>query len=95
MCAEMLSLSCSDQQGSKLETTAVLEDLSPGGSCPSSNVPLTVGRKVDLSAEVCRAEGEVRYCELGEYGYLVGVQFADGQEWSREDWRPQHLLSFG
>ncbi len=89
----MITVSFRDQQEAPVETTALLEDLSPQGACLSLNLPLTVGAWVQLSADGFSAEAEVRYCKLGEYGYLIGIEFAAGQEWCWERWQPGHLLS--
>ena len=35
----------------------------------------------------------VRYCNLGEYGYLVGAEFAGGCGWDKERWQPKHMIS--
>jgi len=95
MCSELISVSFYDQQDSPVATTALLEDLSPRGGCLSLNVPLTVGLRVKLAGDGFSKEAEVRYCELGEYGYLAGIEFAAGHEWRREEWQPRHLLSLG
>ena len=95
MCSEIVNVSFQDQQDTQVATTALLEDLSPQGACLSLDMPLTVGLRVRLETDGFGREAEVRYCELGDYGYLVGVEFAAGEEWHRQEWQPSHLLSLG
>lgn len=35
---------------------------------------------------------EVRYCVFREIGYFVGLAFRPGSKWSKDDYRPMHLL---
>ena len=77
-----------------MRETGLLEDISSGGLCLSMSLPLDPGRAVRLSAAGLDAQAKVRYCELGDYGYLTGVEFAPGYGWDRMSWRPKHLLSF-
>ena len=36
--------------------------------------------------------GKVKYCVFREIGYFLGIEFEAGSRWSRNDFRPQHLL---
>lgn len=92
MCSDFVSVAWQDQQGRRISDVALLEDVSPQGICLSMKLPLGVGRTVHLHTRGFEGEGEVRYCNLGEYGYLVGLEFINGTEWDREKWRPKHLL---
>lgn len=70
----------------------LLEDLSRRGACLSMNSPLALGAPVKLQAAGFKAEACVRYCRLGEYSFVVGLEFLPGFEWAASDWRPKHLL---
>ena len=57
------------------------------------------GTKNHWLVEVSAANGVLAmplglgHTELGDYGYLVGLEFADGYEWDRQKWTPDHLLA--
>ena len=92
MCSDFISLAWADQNGRRLSDTGLLEDVSPGGVCVSMKLPVGVGYTVYLHTRGFEGEAEVRYCNLGEYGYLVGLEFINGTGWDQEKWRPKHLL---
>ena len=87
--SELVEVVFEDQQGNSIRTVALVEDLSEGGLCVSSSLPVSPGRIVRLHAEGLESRGVVRYCELGEYSYLWGLELTPG--W-RGDWRPHHEL---
>ena len=93
MCSEFVEVFFRDQTGMGVTETGLLEDLSRTGLCVSLSVPVTVGEIVSFTCEGFEGSGEVRYCNLGEYGYLLGVRFGDGLEWDERQWKPRHLLS--
>ena len=93
MCSEFVEVFFRDQTGLGVTETGLLEDLSRTGLCVSLAVPVTVGEIVSFTCEGFEGSGEVRYCNLGEYGYLLGVRFGDGLEWDERQWKPRHLLS--
>jgi hypothetical protein len=37
-------------------------------------------------------DGTIKYCAFREIGYYLGVQFAEGQKWTRHKFRPKHML---
>lgn len=92
MCSDLIQISLQDQRGHWVRETGLLEDVSLHGMCISLNIPITVGRLVHLHARGFRGEARVRSCELGDYSYLLGVEFSDGFEWDRKKWKPKHLL---
>jgi len=93
LCSELASVRFEDQTGRPVDLSGLIEDISPGGLCLSLSAPLTPGRTVRVSSEGLDARAEVRYCELGDYSYLVGLRFADGGGWDRSRWRPKHLFT--
>ena len=70
-----------------------LEDLSKEGLCFRLAIPMTVGLEMEFHCDGFSGKAHVCYCNLGEYGYLVGAEFANGCGWDKERWRPKHLIS--
>jgi hypothetical protein len=92
LCADFVQITWNDQVGRPISYVGLLEDVSPGGLGMSLDLPLAVGRAVHLHTKGFEGDALVSYCELGDYGYLVGVEF-QGCSWDREKWKPQHLLT--
>lgn len=92
MCSDFVQVSWLDDRERRISTLGLLEDVSPEGICVSLELPVASGRNVHLHSRGIEGEAEVRYCELGDYGYLIGLEFSDGCSWDREKWRPKHLL---
>ena len=95
LCSELVEVSFTDQTGRRFSQTGLLEDVAQGGACINSSVPVAVGRPVQIRSTDKSSEftARVRYCELKEEGYLLGIQFEEGSEWDRGLWRPAHLTS--
>jgi hypothetical protein len=93
MCSDLVLVRFQDQTGRWVQETALVEDVSQTGLCISLGLPITVRREVEIEAEGFRGKAQVRYCELGEYSYLLGLEFSDGFNWDRQKWRPKHLLT--
>jgi hypothetical protein len=93
MCSDFVHLAWADQQSRRISYVGLLEDVSPDGLCVNLDVPVPVGKTIHLHTKGFQGEAEVRYCELGDYGYQVGVEFVDGCTWDRDKWRPKHLLN--
>ena len=90
-----MEVTFSDQSGRRFSQTGLLEDVAQGGACINSSVPVSTGRPVHIRAKDGATEftARVRYCQMKEEGYLLGIQFEPGSEWNRGDWRPAHLTS--
>lgn len=93
LCADFVQVAWCDQQRLRISSVGVLEDVSPDGLCLNLEHSIPVGVRLHLHTKGFEGEAEVRYCELGDYGYLVGVEFVDGCSWDRDRWRPKHLVS--
>lgn len=91
LCSELVELRFKDQTGRRLAEKVLLEDVSKGGASVSSSLPVARGRQVELVADGFARRARIRFCEIGEDGYLLGLQFDD--EWDREAWQPEHLTS--
>ncbi len=70
---------------------AVLEDISPMGACVQVEESIRLGMPIELTIGENRFSGVVSYSVYRDYGYFVGVRFADDTEWSVETVIPQHL----
>lgn len=89
LCSELIEVSFDDNQGNAVSTVALVEDVSESGLCVSSSLPVSPGRWVRVRAEGLTGGGIVRYCELGDYSYLLGLELEAG--W-RGEWTPRHEL---
>ena len=92
LCSELVQISFRDQRGRRIQETAVLEDLAEKGVRISLSLPLTPGCQVGLQAGVFEANAHVRYCELADSGFAVGLEFADDFRWDEKEWAPEHLF---
>jgi hypothetical protein len=92
LCADLVEVAWEDEEHRARQATAVLEDISSVGACLQFETPVATGTRVHLYCGKEALEGKVRYCVYRDIGYLVGVQFAKGCEWSRQEFEPQHLL---
>lgn len=92
LCSNLAEIAFEDQEGRKVRQQALVEDVSAEGVCLSSSLPLTEGWKVTLHADGFTAEGRVRYCRLGDYSFLIGLQFPPENGPGRFGWRPDHLI---
>ena len=92
LCSNLAEIAFEDQQGHAVRQQALVEDVSDEGVCVSSSLPLTEGWSVTFHADGYTAEGKVRYCHLGDYSFLIGLQFEPETGPGRFGWRPDHLL---
>ena len=92
MCSDFVKVSFADQNGRTVSDTGLLEDVSRQGLNISLNIPLPEGQDIQLQIEGFSGKARVRYCNIGDYGYLVGLEFADEYEWDPKKWAPRHLL---
>ena len=82
--------------GSSGAAEAVLEDISPLGVCVQVDERIPLGARVSISVlpeETARFSGWVSYCVFRDYGYFVGIQFANETRWSSGVFEPQHLTN--
>ena len=91
-------LGCSDlirvrlEGGEPVELTATLEDISPSGACVQFEEAVPAGARLCLMLGRHKFRGQVTHCTHNEIGYFVGVRFDAGRKWSREIYKPEHLL---
>jgi hypothetical protein len=94
LCSEIVELFWSDGLGWPHRAKAILEDISPQGACLQTEAILPIHAEVALKLGEIGLPGAVRYCTLIGGSYFVGVEFAEGRGWSREQYGPEHLLSW-
>ena len=92
LCADMVEVRWLDRWGRPRQAAALLEDIAPSGACIQFEVEIPPGTEVRVTCTHGVLEGMVRYCVYREIGYFVGVQFAEGSRWSRQEYEPEHLL---
>jgi hypothetical protein len=92
MCADMVEVQWKDDAGRLRTCTALLEDISTSGACLQLDGPVSRGTTVEIEYRGGRLEGSVCYCFFRDIGYWVGVQFTPKTKWSRQQFRPRHLL---
>jgi hypothetical protein len=92
LCSNLAEIAFHDQTGRLIRQQALVEDVSGAGVCVSSSLPVSEGARVTLHADGYIAEGEVRYCRLGDYSFLIGLEFEPEHGPGKRGWRPDHLL---
>jgi hypothetical protein len=92
LCAELVEIIWDNNSGREQRRVANLEDISPGGICLQTERAITVGASVVVRCRAGAFAGTVRYCLYRGLGYFLGVQFAQGVKWSRQEYKPEHLL---
>jgi hypothetical protein len=93
LCSDFAQITFVDQKGDPMSDVGLLEDVSAGGITISLSVPLPISMRVRIHTKGFEGDAIVRHTELGDYGFLVGLEFADGYEWDRQKWTPDHLLA--
>ena len=93
MCSDFVKVSFADQNGRTVSDTGLLEDVSRRGLNISLNIPLPEGQDIQLQIDGFSGKARVRYCDIGDYGYLIGLEFDDRYEWDPKKWAPRHLLA--
>ena len=95
LCADMLDVRWEDASGQVHNQTALLEDISRSGACLQLEKPVPTGVECRLRCRGRDLVGKVQYCVYREIGYFAGLEFVPGSRWSRQSFRPQHLLDPG
>lgn len=92
MCADMFEIYWDEAPGRALHATALLEDISPSGACLQLERPVPLGALIRWECANQKFEARVRYCSYRDIGYFVGIEFGREAKWSKQSYRPQHLL---
>ncbi|MFN7939081.1 MAG: PilZ domain-containing protein [Bryobacteraceae bacterium] len=81
-----------DDKRWKRRGVGVLEDISPSGACIQLEEPLPKGVRLRIKHPEWKVEGEIRYCVFREEGYFLGVLLDENSKWSRQAFKPKHLI---
>jgi hypothetical protein len=92
LCAHIVRITWLDDNGRPVSSLGLIEDVSANGFCVSLQMPVTSGRDVQVHTDGGVGSARVRYCEVGDYGYLLGLELSPGDAWDPGKWRPKHLL---
>jgi len=92
LCADLVDVQWKDSSGRVRHGVANLEDISISGACLQVERPVPLGTRYRISYPKGLLSGTVKYCVFREIGYFLGIEFEPGTRWSRNEFRPQHLL---
>lgn len=92
LCAELIEMIWTDEGGRQRRRVANLEDISLCGACVQVETAMACGTPVAMRYSDGQLAGTVRYCLHQGIGYFLGVEFDEGCQWSRKQFRPRHLL---
>lgn len=93
MCADMVEVRWNEgPTGKSRRATALLEDISASGACLQLEMAVPVGVEMRWACPKHEFVGRVRYCTYREIGYFAGVEFGAGVKWSKQAYKPRHLL---
>ena len=95
LCADMIVVEAEDRPKHWRRFQANLEDISASGACFEVDKPIPAGASVRLICRDFQVIGTVRHCTFRETDYFVGVEFREGQKWSRGRFWPKHLTDPG
>ncbi len=92
LCAEIISIDIEQAKPKRWRRLqAHLEDIALSGACVEVDEPVPVGALLRLVCRDFRVTGRVRHCTFRGTGYFVGLEFREGEKWSRGRFWPQHL----
>ena len=91
LCADMIFVEVETKPKRWRRFHGNLEDISPSGACVEVDEPISVGVSIRLVCRGFRVTGTVRHCTFQKTGHLIGLEFQEGQKWSRGRFWPKHL----
>lgn len=92
LCAELVQVTFRSESGRECRRVANLEDICATGLCLQSEARIPDGTSITVRYQDGELLGTVRYCIFREIGFLIGVQFDPGVQWSATNYLPEHLL---
>ena len=99
LCADLVQINWVTGPGEFRRAEGVLEDISRLGACVQLEEAVPLGALISIIAGETNSGNEtwlsgfVTYCVHREYGYFVGIHFADDTTWSSSTFEPQHLTN--
>ncbi len=92
LCADLIDVYWKDKSGRSRSALANLEDISHSGACIQMDAPVPLETLLRMAHSNTEMQGRVRYCVFRDTGYFMGVDFEPGRGWTRNRFRPKHLL---
>lgn len=92
LCADLVDVRWREKSGRSRRAVANLEDISLSGACLQVDTQIPNNTFVRISYPKGEFSGVVRYCMYKEIGFFVGIQFDSDCKWSKNSFRPLHLL---
>ncbi len=93
LCADIVEIQWKDQKTGRIRRAmANLDDISRSGACLLVDQLIPVKTPLRIVYPNGELTGKVSYCVLREVGYITGVEFDPGCQWSQRNYRPRHLL---
>lgn len=92
LCADLVDISWKDKFRRTKKSVANLEDISLNGACLQVDKPIPPDTVVEIAYPKGELVGTVKYCVFREIGYFLGIEFHASTKWSRNRFKPQHLL---
>jgi hypothetical protein len=92
LCSDLVTLIWTEAPEQCRKEFAVLEDVSADGASLLAGVSIEPGTRLRIAAPHAEFTGNVRHCKYVSNGYLVGVSFDEGSQWSETNYVPDHLL---
>ncbi len=92
LCADLVDIQWRDANGRSRRVVANLEDISLSGACIQMDKPIPIHTRVRMTYPRGELKAHVRYCVFREIGYFIGLEFEEGNRWSQQEFRPQHML---
>lgn len=92
LCADLIDVYWMDKSGRSRSALANLEDISLSGACIQMDNSVPLETLLRLAHSKTEMRGRVRYCVFRDIGYFLGIDFEPGCRWTRDRFRPKHLL---
>lgn len=92
LCADLVNVQWRDDKDRTHRAVANLEDISLMGACLQLDQPIPLNTMVKIVVPNGQMMGHCRYCVYREIGYFIGIEFEPGTNWSRRNFKPQHMF---
>lgn len=92
LCAELVEVRWKDKSGRLRRSVANLEDISRSGACLQMEGTVPLDTAVVVRCDGGEMPGTVRHSLYRDWSYFLGIEFAEGTQWSQRRYRPQHML---
>jgi len=92
MCSELVNATWDDVFGRRHEAVVNLEEVWARGATLQFEAPVRAATRIRIDLSGLSFDGRVSKCAADFVGFLVEVEFAAGQTWSRELYEPNHFF---